>query len=314
MPVNGTWITPAIAGAALVILVGCTGGGTSGAAGTPSPTAAGPAPAPALSPVAGSPSASPVTVDLSEMVWLRPPGRQDGEFEDDEGGSPSNIVQVKNTTDGRLRVRGSAVYNRIRGSNVAPVNAAYAESSCVDCQSVAVAIQVAVYRRGANSVTPTNQAVALNSSCTRCVTVARAIQYVIPVDDPNDVPGEIRELVREIDREINYFEKLKSVNSVDVAEANTRFSSVIAKYQQLQQYLSDLTDRKEDGDDSNGTPTASPTGTVLPTLTPSGSPSIATSPTSAKATPPPTRTGTPTLAPSATPSPTRTATPTLAIP
>lgn len=305
MSFNQRWAVPLIAGAALVLLAGCGDSTTSGGSGTPTPTGSGPTPAPAVSPAVSSPSASPVTVDLSDMVWLRPPAGGDGEFEDDEGGGRSNIVQVKNTTDGRLRVRGSAVYNRVGGSNVAPVNGAYAESSCVDCQSVAVAIQVAVYRRGASTVAPTNQAVALNNTCTRCVTVARAIQYVIPVDDPRDVPGDIRELVREIDHEINYFEKLKSVNSVDVAEVNARFSSVVAKYQQLQQYLSDLTDRKEDGDDPRGTPSPSASGS--PMASPSAAASVSSTPVSASGTPtsPP---GTATLAPSATPSPTATPT------
>lgn len=308
MSLNRSWAVPLIAGAALVLLVGCGGGNTSGASGTATPTTSGPEPAPAVSPAASSPSASPVTVDLSEMVWLRPTARGDGEFENDEGGGRTNIVQVKNSTDGRLRVRGSAVYNRVGGSNVAPVNAAYAESTCVDCQSVAVAIQVVVYRRGANSVTPTNQAIALNNSCTRCVTVARAIQYVIPVEDPREVPGEVRELVRDIDREINYFEKLKSVNSVDVAEVNARFSSVMAKYQQLQQYLSDLTDRKEDGEDPREDP--SPSASRSPVATTSATASVSSTPVPASSTPT-LAVGTATPTPSPTSTRTPTATPTL---
>ena len=222
---------------------------------------AGPADGGTATPTAG-PSSTPPRSDEASGLSFK-------DFDDDSpvGGGPSNVVSVRNEQDGRFRFRSNVDLARINGKQVRPVNAARAEASCTDCQTIAVAVQVAVYRRGAEVVTPSNEAVSLNLRCTRCVTVTRAIQYVIPVDDPREVPRDVDALVKDINRELRYFEGIKDVREVNVQEAEARINSVLAKYASLQQYVRDLRDEKTEGGTPTPTPSATGTASVTPTAT-----------------------------------------------
>jgi hypothetical protein len=202
----------------------------------------------------------------------------DGSWREFERGGGRNVVSVDNDRDGRFRARGSAELDRIRGDEVTPNNIAQAHARCTDCQTIAVAVQVALYRRGARTVAPVNRAVAVNEDCTRCVTVARAIQYVIPVDDFREVPREVNELVRRVDREANYFERIKDLDRMDPREAEGRLNQLIADFALLQQYLNDMVDSKQDEPSATPSPgstreavtttpivsTVSPAGTTTP--------------------------------------------------
>jgi hypothetical protein len=192
-----------------------------------------------------------------------------GSWREFERGGGRNVVSVDNDRDGRFRARGSAELDRIRGDEVSPNNIAEAHARCTDCQTIAVAVQVALYRRGASMVAPVNRAVAVNEDCTRCVTVARAIQYVIPVDDFREVPREVNELVRRVDREANYFERIKDLDRMDPREAEGRLNQLIADFALLQQYLNDMVDSKQDAPSSTPSPgiTSTAVSTVLPART-----------------------------------------------
>ncbi len=177
------------------------------------------------------------------------------------GGGGKNIVKVLNRQDGRFVIRGNIQLNRIPAPNVEPWNLAWAQSSCTDCQTMAVALQINLYERGAPRVAPQNAAIAVNIACTRCVTVARALQYTIPVDDIREVPRDVNELIREMDRELNDIRR----TATSVAEAEPRVNQVIERFRQLAQYLNDARDE----DTGNVTPTPSVTGTVTVVPSPS---------------------------------------------
>ncbi|HEX2173358.1 MAG TPA: hypothetical protein VHL09_13045 [Dehalococcoidia bacterium] len=164
-------------------------------------------------------------------------------------------MRVENRQDGDLRMDGSADLNRIFGSEVSPANVAYAESSCANCQTFAVALQIVVYRRGAQTVSPQNIGRAINQDCTRCITIARAVQYVIPVDNPREVPGNVRRLVRTMDRELNAIRRDRNISP---AEANRRISAVVAEFRELGEYLRDQTDEATELTSPSVTPGASP--------------------------------------------------------
>ena len=185
--------------------------------------------------------------------------------EDDEEeacgqGGRKNVVQVRNRTNGRLRVRGNIQLNRIRGSRVEPVNLALAyNEACVDCRSIAVALQVNLITRSAATIVPENRAYGVNvgspeQPCTRCVAVARAIQYVYSVDDPSEVPDEARELITEMDRELR---AIHADRTITLQEAQLRVNAVIARFRTLPQLLLDEQDEQETADD--GEPAAAPT-------------------------------------------------------
>src|SRR5437773_3331955 len=120
-----------------------------------------------------------VTEDETQSSVVREDQASDGFV-----GGPRNMVNGRNYVDNRLLVRGRVQLNRINGSTVWPVNYAYAYSSCVDCTTMSVALQIDVYQEGADTFMPQNAGVAFNEQCTRCRTLALALQYAIPVDDP----------------------------------------------------------------------------------------------------------------------------------
>jgi hypothetical protein len=192
-------------------------------------------------------------------------------------GNPRNEVRLRNDDNGRFKARASIRLHRIEGDEVKPVNLAFAQSSCVDCQTIAVALQVAIYKRGAHVVQPENIAVAANVGCTRCVTIARAIQFAIPVDDPKeDVPDEVKSLIKDMDKELRYFASVDSLSEIDAEKAQSRLQLVLNQYAELQRYLLDMSDTKENGESGDASPT--PNG-AAPETAPTGSPTPTPSPT-----------------------------------
>jgi hypothetical protein len=164
------------------------------------------------------------------------------------------------------------------------VNIAFVQASCTDCQTVAVAMQVVIYQRGAHNVSPQNIAVAANVGCTRCITIARAIQWVIPVDDPKEVPRDVDALVRAMDKELRFLASVKTLDQITSDEAMNRIQNVLNQYAQLQEYMIDMM-QKQTADNATPAPSADPS--------PTGSPSAAPESSTPSATPTATPTATP---------------------
>jgi hypothetical protein len=217
-------------------------------------------------------------------------------FKPVEGSGGNNIVQAKNEKDGSFELRGRVDFGQAKGDRVGPSNVALAYSSCRDCQTLAIALQLVVYQQGATAVFPANAAVATNAGCIRCLTIARAVQYVIPVDDLDNVPREVRDLAHDLDKEMNDLEAIRSLQQTTPQEVETRLNSIITRFDSLRAYLED---RRTEETSDNSTPTPAPTTatTATPVLT---------------ATPLPTATATPT--PAAQPSPQVTAAPVTSTP
>ena len=205
-------------------------------------------------------------------------------------GAPRNEVRLQNPQDNRFMARASVKMFRLHGDDIGPYNLALAQAGCTDCQTIAVAVQIVFYQRGATNVHPQNIAIASNVGCTRCVTIARAIQYVIPVDDLKaDVPDEVKGLVKDMDKELRYFASIKSINELSSDEAAARLQRVLDQYADLQQYLHDvMTKRTKDneadpqqGQETSPSPSpgSTPAGSAEPTASPTESPT--TSPTPA---------------------------------
>jgi hypothetical protein len=162
---------------------------------------------------------------------------QDGDddviFAERVDGRARNMVMAHNHKDERMMVRGSVELDRVPGLSASPFNMAQAVSSCVDCKTFAVALQIALVNEDANVSTPQNYAVAFNIACTRCVTVARAVQYVVPVADPKDEPETVRRLVKEMDRELRDIAQLARRDSITVEQADARINTLIAEFRAL---------------------------------------------------------------------------------
>jgi putative peptide zinc metalloprotease protein len=184
------------------------------------------------------------------------------EVEEGGNGGRNNVVRLVNRRDDRLRVRGNVQLNRIRREDADPGNLGMAISSCTDCQTFVVALQLNLISQDARVIAPENAAIALNVECTRCYTVARAIQYTFQVDDPTDVPQDVRRLINDMDRELR---RIHSDRDTTVVDAESRINVVIAQFADVAERFDDQRDEKH-GDNGSPAPTASPT---VPGLTPS---------------------------------------------
>ena len=198
-------------------------------------------------------------------------------------GGGNNIVQVINHADGHFRMDGKVKVNQIPGPNAGPKNVAFAYSSCADCQTMAVALEINLISTNARNIQPLNEAVAVNYRCTRCVTYARAIQYDIQVDDPNQVRSDVRDLTRQMDAALKHIKSSHETFLQALAEVNT----VVAEFNELGTYLKDQHDMATDPmtpgasplPPASDSPSDSPTPTVSGAPVESPSPSPSTQPT-----------------------------------
>src|SRR5205823_6600854 len=203
-------------------------------------------------------------------------------------GGANNIVQVINHSDGQSRMNGRVQLNQIPGPNAGPKNEAFAYSSCVNCRSVAVAVQIDLIGPAARNIQPQNIGVALNYGCTDCATGAFAIQDVIQVADPTQIPSDVRDKVPAINAQIRDFSARYSTNpSITLGEAKA-FAEAI--YAQLKDLVDSVVDIKQDLQTDPTTPGASPLA------------SAPDSPESPSASATPTVSGAPTESPQPTPS------------
>ncbi len=88
------------------------------------------------------------------------------------------------------QANGRSVYHlafevaRSTGVDVALTNVAVALSQCLDCRTIAVAIQVDLVSPVPTILAATNLAVAANTQCTLCDSLAFAFQYVVATTTP----------------------------------------------------------------------------------------------------------------------------------
>jgi putative peptide zinc metalloprotease protein len=92
--------------------------------------------------------------------------------------SQDNAAIAINVRDGTSVFRLAFSIKRVAGDVVDSTNAAVAFSSCTDCTSTAIAIEVVLITGDASTVTPTNLALAYNFECQSCISIADAYQFV----------------------------------------------------------------------------------------------------------------------------------------
>jgi hypothetical protein len=97
----------------------------------------------------------------------------------DESGGAKNVVLAFNYQDGALRSASRVAVSIAAAPEVGSENLAYAQSSCSNCRTVAVAMQAVAIVRDANVIVPKNVALAVNVACQTCQTAAFAYQYVL---------------------------------------------------------------------------------------------------------------------------------------
>lgn len=247
------------------------------------------APSPATVWRDGAPSAPAAPAVSAAEVTATPSVTDEIPFIED--GRHVNSVEAQNRRDGSFELQGRADFVREQHDDVTAGNQAVARATCTDCQTIALALQVVVYQQGAVNVAPRNFAIAINEQCTRCLTVALAVQYAIPAEDPKALSPEIKDLVKDLNGEIQELERVRQLNSGNVALVEAQVNDIIARFNSLRTYLH--LDRREA---APAEPAATPTPAAAASPT-------APTPASPSATPAPTATVSASAAPAATAQP-----------
>lgn len=184
------------------------------------------------------------------------------------GGNINNEVVVLNMTDGRFANRAGFGVARVTGDTAENQNAAAATSSCSDCRTVAVAVQIVlVQRTNATNISPRNIAIALNQDCQRCETFAAAYQYVVTTDGLVRFTPEGNQRLAELQNEIR---ALAATDGVPFPELEARIDARVEQMwaivdTELAQVGSAFKDTDEATDGASPSVTATPTDTASPT-------------------------------------------------
>jgi hypothetical protein len=204
---------------------------------TPTATAA---PTDAPTPVAAQPAQAP-DFSIAPDTDVR-----SQEHAEDRGAD--NIVEVQNLVDNQFRMRGSVDLDHVAGDTATPTNRAEAYASCINCQTFAVALQIALIRSDASTVAPVNQAISINNQCTGCFTSARALQYVFVVDDPQQIPGRANQFISRMNAELRDIARTPDMTP---REANARIDAVIGQFSDLALNLKDARRDSDQPDQDN---------------------------------------------------------------
>jgi putative peptide zinc metalloprotease protein len=96
----------------------------------------------------------------------------------------ANCAVAVNTTDGASIFKLAFAIRHVAGDVVDQQNVAVAYSSCTDCRTVAIAIEIVLVDGSPSTVTPENVAVSLNENCSLCTSFAAAYQFVVGTGEP----------------------------------------------------------------------------------------------------------------------------------
>lgn len=209
-----------------------------------------------------------------------------------------NIVQAINTKSGSSLFKFAFSLRKVTGNVVDNANAAIAYSSCENCRTTAIAIQIVLVVGSPDTVVPENLALAINENCTLCQSFATAFQFVIGVKDESVelTPAGKREL-RQILRE---FRALKH-DDLTLEEFDARTTALGNRIRQV--LKTQLVSRGDQGDDEEDVgdqqdeeqrpaPPADPT--TISTDETTTTETTTTEPTTTETTPPATTESTPT--------------------
>jgi hypothetical protein len=154
------------------------------------------------------------------------------QLEDLASGGANNVVLASTTGEGAVQARAGLQVVPFGGDALGSENLALARStSCTDCRTVAVAVQVVYATGDPNIVVPGNFAVSANADCLRCATYAYAYQYVLTTEGQVHLSPAGRLRVSELRREI-----------ADAADSSLGFDALTARLDELTAELKAVVD------------------------------------------------------------------------
>jgi putative peptide zinc metalloprotease protein len=201
-------------------------------------------------------------------------------FRPDAASAQDTAAVAVNTKDGSSIFKLAFAIKRAAGDVVDNANAAAAISSCTECRTVAISIQIVLVTGDPEVVTPENIALAYNIECTSCETFASAYQYVLGTDGNVRFTPEGRHQIQEIRQELRELARA----GLPLAELDTRLNALMQRLAQVLRNELVAAGKPDQAGDEGEDTRAPPTTTTAPTDT------TPTTPTTTETTP--TTTGT----------------------
>jgi putative peptide zinc metalloprotease protein len=188
-----------------------------------------------------------------------------------------NAAIAINTKDGSTVIKIAFAIRHVMGDVVDSTNGAVAYSSCTECTTVAIAIEIVLIQDNASVITPTNVAIAINELCSLCVTVAEAYQFVLTTGGAVHFDAAGNKILARIK---NRLERLKH-ERLTIAELQAELDAIKA---QILDVLANHLVRN--GPPPKPEPTAPPaTTTTTPPETTTTTPTTTSAPTTTATTP-----------------------------
>lgn len=203
--------------------------------------------------------------------------------------SQDNTAVATNTKDGKSVFKLAFSVKKVTG-DVDATNTAAAYSSCEDCRTVAVAIQVVLISGDVGSVTPVNDAEAVNLACTECETLARAIQFVYGDGQELEFTKEGKKRLQDLKKEV---QDLKKRDDLSIVQINAELTRIAYEVADVVENETQPTQPNGQATSTTATTAAQATTTTSPASTTTSSPPTTTATTSTTAAPSTTTTAAP---------------------
>jgi putative peptide zinc metalloprotease protein len=183
-------------------------------------------------------------------------------FRPDAAAAQDTAAVAVNTKDGSSIFKLAFAIKRAAGDVVDNANAAVAISSCNECRTLAISIQIVLVTGDPEIVTPQNIALAYNVECTSCDTFASAYQYVLGTDENVRFTPEGRHQIQEIRRELRELAQA----GLPLTELDTRLNALMQRLAKVLRTELVAAGKPEDGDQNERAPPTTTT-TTTPTET-----------------------------------------------
>jgi putative peptide zinc metalloprotease protein len=214
--------------------------------------------------------------------------------------SQDNTAVATNTKDGKSVFKLAFSVKKVTG-DVDATNTAVAYSSCTDCRTVAVAIQIVLVSE-VDAATPENVAVAINYDCTECETLARAFQFVYGDGEELEFTKEGKARLHDLKKRV---QDLKQRDDLTLAQLAQELAVIAAEVAEVVDEETQVKQPSAPATPATTTTTTTPatTSTSIASSTTTSTPATATTvaPTSTTTTAPTTTTAAPTTTSTSTP-------------
>lgn len=102
-------------------------------------------------------------------------------------------------TAGQVNTKLAFDERSMRSRSVRADNSALANTTCDDCRTVALSVQVVMVSGASVDITANNRAEAVNQNCSDCESLALAYQFLVKTRNPLELPKATRDRLEQIE-------------------------------------------------------------------------------------------------------------------